>query len=75
MKNINNLEIIKVYVKDGATTALLSFQNADNLGDINNGYNTIEVPISIRKVKYSERGNVLCDQSIKDDKTVKTTLK
>jgi hypothetical protein len=69
MKNIKNLEIISISTRNGNLYALLSYQDISTIGegeDINNGYNTIEIPINIREIQTSIRGNMLVDQSVKD---------
>ena len=67
MKNITNLEIIDISSKDGKLVAILSYQDTDKLFNFNNGYNTMDIPVNIRELQKSDRGNVLLDQSIKGD--------
>ena len=64
MKNIENLEIIELFTVDGKLTAMLSYQNLDEIDNINNGYNIVNVPVNIRELKRSIRGNILVNQSI-----------
>lgn len=69
MNNIKNLEIIQLSTVDGKLEALLSYQDT-SVDDCNNGYNTITVPVNIRPLQLSIRGNVLVDQSIKEEHSV-----
>ena len=67
MKKIENLEIIHLTTVEGKLEALLSYQDLDSVGDLNNGYNVVRVPVNIRELQHSIRGNVLVDQSVKKD--------
>ena len=67
MKKIENLEIIHLTTVEGKLEALLSYQDLDSVGDLNNGYNVVRVPVTIRELQHSIRGNVLVDQSVKKD--------
>lgn len=67
MDNIINLEIINISTKNGELVALMSYQDLNKLDDLNNGYNTIEVPINPREIQLSVRGNMLVDQSLGGD--------
>lgn len=68
--NITNMEIINISTKNGKLVALASYQDlskrADPL-DFNNGYRTMEIPINLRDIQTSVRGNMLVDQSVKID--------
>lgn len=68
MKNIKNLEIINISTKEGKLVALLSYQDVSAIGGINldNGFSTIEVPINLREIQTSIRGNMLVDQSMRE---------
>lgn len=68
MTNLKNLEIIKIFTTDeGELWALMSYQNPDEIpGSLNNGYDTIHVPINIRPIQLSSHGNMLVDQSVKN---------
>ena len=66
MTNFKNLEIIDISTINGKLVALLSYQNTD-IDDINNGYDTIRVPVNTREIQRSIRGNILVDQSVKND--------
>lgn len=64
---INDIEIIDINVNEhGNVKALLSYCDKSNLGDINGGYDIMDVPVNIRELKYSERGNLLVNQSNND---------
>jgi hypothetical protein len=66
-KNLINMEIINISTKNGKLVALMSYQDTEkSIEDINNGYDTIEVPINLRDIQLSSRGNMLVDQSLKD---------
>lgn len=64
MTNLKNLEIINLSTIDGKLVATLSYQNPDDVLSLNNGYDTIKVPVNIREYQLSIRGNMLVDQSI-----------
>ena len=66
MKNIKNIEIIQVNTKGGRVVAIVSYQDITK-SDLNDGYDTIEVPFNIRELQLSVRGNVLVDQSAKEE--------
>jgi hypothetical protein len=73
--NIKNkwtdLEIINISTVNGRLVAVLSFkETCHHQEDLNNGYDTVEVPINIRKLQYSVRGNLLVDQSVKNETTM-----
>ena len=64
MQNLQNLEIINISTKNGGLVALLSYQDKSKIDkDLNNGYGNIEIPINLREIQTSIRGNVLVDQS------------
>lgn len=67
MDNIENIELIQINTVNGKLYATLSFQDLNKLTDPNNGYNTVMVPVNIRELQLSVRGNILVDQSIKID--------
>lgn len=77
MKNIKNLEIINISTKEGKLVALLSYQDVSAIGGINldNGFSTIEVPINLREIQTSIRGNMLVDQSVREYSNVVAILK
>lgn len=64
-KNYSNIEVINIEIDKGKMYAYISYQDINDIEyNINNGYNVIRVPINIRELKYSIRGNLLCNQSI-----------
>lgn len=66
-ENVKNLEIIQLNTtEDGQLMALLSFQDTTNIDDLNNGYSTVNVPVNLREIQKSVRGNMLVDQSVKE---------
>lgn len=68
MEIIKNMEIINISTRNGKLIALMSYQNVElKENDFNNGYDTIEIPINLRDVQLSIRGNMLVDQSVKND--------
>lgn len=64
MENIKELEIINITTREGKLFALLSYQDINKIDNLNNGFDTIEIPINIRKIQLSHRGNMLVNQSI-----------
>lgn len=65
MEQLTNLEIIQIYTKDGHLMALTSYQDISKIGiDVNNGYATLEIPINLRDIQLSIRGNRLVNQSV-----------
>ena len=64
--SIRNIEIIGITTVNGKMSATLSFQNTE-VSDLNNGYSLINVPVNIRPLQYSAYGNVLVDQSVKQE--------
>ncbi len=66
MNNIENLEVIQLTTKEGKLEALVSYQ--DTIAqDLNNGFAIIDVPVNIRELQLSSRGNILVDQSVKGE--------
>ena len=67
MGNIENLEVIQLNTnKEGKLIATISYQDT-TLQDLNNGYAIIDVPVNVRALQLSSRGNVLVDQSVKGE--------
>ncbi|KAB8156155.1 hypothetical protein EZY14_002750 [Kordia sp. TARA_039_SRF] len=64
---IKNIEIIQFAGDGDKTVALISYQDTRNVDDINNGFNTIQVPVNIREIQESPRGNMLVNQSVKKE--------
>jgi len=70
MKNIENLEVIQLNTnKKGKLIATISYQDT-TIQDLNNGYSIIDVPVNIKALQLSSRGNVLVDQSTKGEDVV-----
>lgn len=68
MHGICNIEIINISTKEGKLVALISYQEKSRIGEFpNDGYDTIEVPVNLRDIRLSSRGNTLVDQSVKED--------
>jgi len=66
-ETLKNIEIINIYTKGEGLTALVSFQDTSKVGeDLNNGYDTLEIPINLRDIQKSIRGNMLVEQSVKN---------
>ena len=65
MDNIKNIEVINLQTKNGKLVAIISYQDLNDIGNINNGYNWKEVPVNIRELQQISRGNYLVDQSEK----------
>ncbi len=67
MKNIENLEVIQLNTnKEGKLIATISYQDT-TVQDLNNGYSIIDVPVNVRALQLSSRGNLLVDQSVKGE--------
>jgi hypothetical protein len=66
MKNLTNIEVFNIEITEEGTFAYISFQDLNNTDNINNGYDNIRVPINLRKIQLSVRGNMLVDQSVKE---------
>lgn len=66
MKNIRNIEIFHIEITKEGTFGYISFQDLDNIDNLNNGYNHIRVPINLRPFQLSVRDNILVDQSVKN---------
>jgi hypothetical protein len=68
MKNLTNMEIINISTKNGKLVALMSYQDLNHdISDVNIGYDTIEIPINLRDIQLSSRGNMLVNQSVKGE--------
>jgi hypothetical protein len=75
MKDLIKLQVIHIATKNGKLVATLSFQDLAvpiDLDDVNDGYRTIEVPVNLRDLQLSSRGNQLVNQSIKEEHTALT---
>ncbi|WP_312900202.1 hypothetical protein [Chryseobacterium taichungense] len=75
MENLTNIEVFNIEITEEGTFAYISFQYLNNKGDLNNGYENIRVPMNLRPLKKSIRGNILVDQSEKNNQDVELTTK
>jgi hypothetical protein len=66
MKNLENIEVFHIEITEEETFAHISFQDLDNIDNLNNGYGHIRVPMNLRPIQLSVRDNVLVDQSVKE---------
>jgi len=67
MKNLNDIEVYHIETTEEGTFALISYQDQNYKGDDpTNGYDTIKVPLNLRPIQVSVRGNTLVDQSVKN---------
>ena len=67
MKNLENIEVFNIEITEEGTFAHISFQDLDNIDNLNNGYDNIRVPMNLRPIQLSVRDNVLVDQSVKKE--------
>jgi hypothetical protein len=65
MDNLINFEVFHIETKDGKLFAHISFQNIDNIGDLNNGYESKIIPVNLREIQFSSFDNYLVNQSVK----------
>lgn len=73
MENLLNIEVYHIQTTEEGTFAHISYQDIDCKEDnLNNGYGHIKIPIKLRPIQLSIRGNTLIDQSEKDYKSVST---
>jgi hypothetical protein len=63
MKNLKNIEVFNIEITEKGTFAHISFQDLNNMDNINNGYENICVPMNLRPFQLSVRGNILVNQS------------
>lgn len=67
MKNLLNIEVYHIETTEEGTFAHISYQDPNWKGDDpTNGFDYIKVPIKLRPVQLSIRGNTLVDQSEKN---------
>ena len=67
MENLTNIEVFNIEITEEGTFVHISFQDLDNTENINNGYDIIRVPMNLRPIQLSVRGNILIDQSVKEE--------
>lgn len=66
MKNLTEIEVFHIETTEQGTFAHISYQDLDWKGDDpTNGFNNIRVPLKLRPIQLSIRGNMLVDQSEK----------
>lgn len=65
MKNLSNIEVFHIETTEEGIFAHISLRDLDNTDNVNNGYFHIIVPMNLRPIQLSSRGNVLVDQSVK----------
>ena len=63
---MKNAEVIQLKTVNGKLIATVSYQD-ESVNDLNNGYTTIDIPVNIREIQLSPRGNVLVNQSVCQD--------
>jgi hypothetical protein len=61
MKNLSNIEVFHIEITGEGAFAHISFQDLDNIDNLNNGYDNIRVPMNLRPIQKSVRDNVLVD--------------
>ncbi len=67
MDNYTNIEVFHIEINNNGTFAYISFQNSEKIGDENNGYDWIRVPMNLRPIQFSFRDNPLVNQSKSTD--------
>lgn len=66
MKNLANIEVFHIEITEEGTFTYISFQDLDNIDNVNNGYGHIRVPMNLRPIQLSVRDNIFVDQSVKN---------
>lgn len=67
MKNLLNIEVYHIETTEEGTFVHISYQDPNWKGDDpTNGFDHIKVPLKLRPIQLSIRGNTLVDQSEKD---------
>lgn len=66
IEGYKNLEIINISTKNGKLVALISYRNVEDVG-VNNGFDTVEIPINLRDIQMGAHGGMLVNQSVKGD--------
>lgn len=70
MKNLLNIEVYHIETTEEETFAHISYQDPNWKGDDpTNGFDHIKVPLKLRPIQLSIRGNTLVDQSEKNYET------
>ena len=67
MKNLLNIEVYHIETTEVGTFAHISYQDPNWKGDDpTNRFDHVKVPLKLRPIQLSIRGNTLVDQSEKD---------
>ncbi len=66
MKNLANIEVFNIEITEEGIFAHISFRDLDNTDNLNNGYDSIRVPMNLRPIQKSIRDNMLVNQSAKN---------
>lgn len=77
MKDLVNIEVFNIETVNNNLVAHISYQDLNNIkiNNPNNGYSIVTVPINLREIQRSERGNILVDQSVKINSDESNQLK
>jgi hypothetical protein len=67
MKEFKEVEVFNIEIRNDGAFAYISYQNPNKIGDINNGYDHICVPMKLRPIQMSVHDNLLVDQSEKKE--------
>lgn len=67
MKNLTNIEVFHIETTEEGTFAYISFQDLNNIDSITDGYENVRVPMNLRPIQKSSRGNMLVDQTVKQE--------
>lgn len=69
------IEVYHIETTEEGTFAHISYNDPDWEGDDpTNGYKNIKVPLNLRPIQLSIRGNTLVDQSVKDYHSVEVSI-
>lgn len=70
---MKNPEVIRIYSDEqGKQFVTLSYQDFESGHEINNFYTWCDVPVNLRPMQKSVRGNYLVDQSVKEEPVAAT---
>lgn len=64
---LGTMEIIQLNARPTGVTATISYQDFEHGLEINNYYTIDEIPVNIRELQKSTRGNILVNQSVKPE--------
>lgn len=65
MRELTNIEVYHIEITEEGSFAYISFQTPNDKADPTNGFQHIRVPLKLRPIQLSVRGNTLIDQSEK----------